>query len=325
MTEKGIEEVFKSALNNFEADVDPNVWTNVQHAINTPAPAPAHHGANGSIAGKAGAVAGKLGVKAIIGIVTAVTSLSIGTYFWVKDTQSKKVVAPTIQSQQPTAQVADEQPAQGANDQSQSTGGTIVAPKVDKVAAEQKTNEEKKQFGAAPINNVQPATSAPVNAATPGKDLKNANAAPEKEPAPEKKSPAMNTPPPAPAGDNAAKPAEEPPAEESHVFQNGFVNINDYIDNEASERKGLPNAFSPNGDGKDDVFKIHTKNLKSLMVTVFDRSGKSIYQWDGLDGGWDGKLADGRLAPVGTYYYSLLAETVDGKPCIGNSYLMLRP
>jgi gliding motility-associated-like protein len=54
-----------------------------------------------------------------------------------------------------------------------------------------------------------------------------------------------------------------------------------------------PNAFSPNGDGINDIL------LQGRKITVFDRTEKILYQgWDG----WDGTL-NGRQMPEGTYFY----------------------
>ncbi len=58
------------------------------------------------------------------------------------------------------------------------------------------------------------------------------------------------------------------------------------------------NAFSPNGDGINDLL------MHGRRTTVFDRSGKILY--DGWDG-WDGTF-NGREMPQGTYFYILYNE-----------------
>lgn len=67
----------------------------------------------------------------------------------------------------------------------------------------------------------------------------------------------------------------------------------------------VPNVFTPNGDGKNDVFKIISSGLKTLHVTIYDRWGLKMYEWDGVNGYWDGKSKSGALAPAGTYFYIL--------------------
>ncbi len=53
------------------------------------------------------------------------------------------------------------------------------------------------------------------------------------------------------------------------------------------------NVITPNADGKNDAFVIDGKELKSLRVSIYDRSGKLIHQWNNLYGFWDGRLSNG--------------------------------
>jgi gliding motility-associated-like protein len=64
----------------------------------------------------------------------------------------------------------------------------------------------------------------------------------------------------------------------------------------------IPNVFTPNGDTKNDVFKINSTGLKSLHCVIFNRWGLKMYEWDGLNGFWDGSAQSGK-APDGTYFY----------------------
>ena len=64
----------------------------------------------------------------------------------------------------------------------------------------------------------------------------------------------------------------------------------------------IPNVFTPNGDTKNDVFKINSTGLKSLHCVIFDRWGLKMYEWDGVNGFWDGSAQSGK-APDGTYFY----------------------
>jgi gliding motility-associated-like protein len=52
-----------------------------------------------------------------------------------------------------------------------------------------------------------------------------------------------------------------------------------------------PKFFSPNGDGINDLWQIKFSEIEPKMkLTIFDRFGKLITQFEGLDLGWDGKL-----------------------------------
>jgi gliding motility-associated-like protein len=50
----------------------------------------------------------------------------------------------------------------------------------------------------------------------------------------------------------------------------------------------IPNAFSPNGDGMNDVFKGTGIGIKDFVLMVYDRWGNLVFQSDDLEKGWDG-------------------------------------
>jgi gliding motility-associated-like protein len=64
----------------------------------------------------------------------------------------------------------------------------------------------------------------------------------------------------------------------------------------------IPNVFTPNGDNKNDIFKINSTGLKSLNCSIFNRWGLKITEWDTINGYWDGNTKSG-IAPDGTYFY----------------------
>lgn len=81
----------------------------------------------------------------------------------------------------------------------------------------------------------------------------------------------------------------------------------------------LPDAFSPNGDGRNDVFHIITDNPNVLVInlSVFDRWGQRVFTSNMNNDGWDGTV-HGAPAELGTYYwmirYKILgSETVYSK------------
>lgn len=65
----------------------------------------------------------------------------------------------------------------------------------------------------------------------------------------------------------------------------------------------IPNVFSPNLDGKNDMFLIETTGVRSLKARIFNRWGEIVYTWNSLNGGWDGYTFAGKKCPAGTYYY----------------------
>lgn len=75
----------------------------------------------------------------------------------------------------------------------------------------------------------------------------------------------------------------------------------------------VPNAFSPNGDGVNDVFRVKHKSLVRFNAYVFNRWGQELYRWglQNIDAGWDG-TAHGKAVPEGVYFIVVEAEGADG-------------
>jgi gliding motility-associated-like protein len=64
-----------------------------------------------------------------------------------------------------------------------------------------------------------------------------------------------------------------------------------------------PSAFSPDNDGKNELFFVTGNgiDLNSFNIAVFDRWGEVIFESNDILNGWDGKVKNRELAPVGTY------------------------
>lgn len=71
----------------------------------------------------------------------------------------------------------------------------------------------------------------------------------------------------------------------------------------------LPTAFTPNGDGNNDVIYVEGWGLKRLFYfKVFNRWGQLLFQTDDLNTGWDGRF-NGVVQNMETYVYQVAAET----------------
>lgn len=74
----------------------------------------------------------------------------------------------------------------------------------------------------------------------------------------------------------------------------------------------LPNLFSPNGDGKNDVFQAMycPRFVKQVNAKIVDRYGALVYEYIGdLAGfGWNGKSRAGQAMASGTYFYTVNVE-----------------
>ncbi|HYG49346.1 MAG TPA: PKD domain-containing protein, partial [Flavobacteriales bacterium] len=66
----------------------------------------------------------------------------------------------------------------------------------------------------------------------------------------------------------------------------------------------IPNAISPNGDGKNDVWKLPFIQLlyPQAVVEIFNRWGQRVFYSEGYADPWDGTY-EGTAVPQGTYYY----------------------
>jgi gliding motility-associated-like protein len=63
----------------------------------------------------------------------------------------------------------------------------------------------------------------------------------------------------------------------------------------------LPSAFTPNNDGKNDIFKPgYGENIVSYSIEIYNRWAQKVFTSNQIDKGWDGKFK-GVLQPAGVY------------------------
>jgi gliding motility-associated-like protein len=76
----------------------------------------------------------------------------------------------------------------------------------------------------------------------------------------------------------------------------------------------FPNVFTPDGNGENPVWtSIQQPNgFKTFKCQIFNRWGDLMYEYDTVFGAWDGKV-NGNDASEGVYFYSVVAETKNGK------------
>jgi gliding motility-associated-like protein len=85
----------------------------------------------------------------------------------------------------------------------------------------------------------------------------------------------------------------------------------------------IPNTFSPNEDGVNDVFNVSIENFSRYRLIVFNRFGQIIF--DSIDNeneGWDGKY-NGQYVPIGTYVYRFEGNDLFGKLIVENNKVNL--
>jgi len=73
----------------------------------------------------------------------------------------------------------------------------------------------------------------------------------------------------------------------------------------------IPSGFTPNGDGKNDVFKIYSNLVSTMDMKIFSQWGELVFSGSNPGDGWDGTYK-GRMQPSGVYIYAIRVQLVDG-------------
>lgn len=85
----------------------------------------------------------------------------------------------------------------------------------------------------------------------------------------------------------------------------------------------IPNAFTPNGDGKNDKFRIiPLDNYEVQQFMIFNRWGKLMFQTNDKFSSWDGSY-NSVPQPAGVYIYRLQLKNSQGKVLVNQGTLML--
>lgn len=73
----------------------------------------------------------------------------------------------------------------------------------------------------------------------------------------------------------------------------------------------IPNIFSPNGDGVNDILYVRSDFIDNMKFLVYDRFGEKVFESTNPDIGWDGKYNGQPVAP-GVYHYFINVNLIDG-------------
>lgn len=76
----------------------------------------------------------------------------------------------------------------------------------------------------------------------------------------------------------------------------------------------MPNAFSPNGDNYNDIYKAKDgwQSIVEFHASIYNRWGQKLYEWDDPAEGWDGKF-HGSDVKQGVYFVEVKAKGADGR------------
>ena len=80
-----------------------------------------------------------------------------------------------------------------------------------------------------------------------------------------------------------------------------------------SSKLEFPNAFSPNGDQHNDVYKAKDgyQSIVDFKATIYNRWGQKLFEWTDPSKGWDGTF-NGKDVKDGVYYVHVQAKGADG-------------
>ena len=90
-----------------------------------------------------------------------------------------------------------------------------------------------------------------------------------------------------------------------------FVSYSNIVKLDKELKLYFPTAFSPNGDGINDEFKVVGMLIEKYELHIFDAWGNEVFTTSDVETGWDGMI-DGSLGNVGTYAYTVTAQDKEG-------------
>ena len=306
MKKDNLEDLFKDSFENFEADVNPTVWKNVQTALK---------GFSLGLLGKM--LLNKLGSSAVISIVSSAAAIIAtvfvmnGTKTEIKTAEPKKVVQPKVVSEvvKPSA---DEIKLFLTPEKAEvKETPVVVKNEIEPIKIPVIKKDKKAIEALISDNRIASISSSCVGGAVPliislsnlgsGKINKwtfNDGTKPM-------------------TGAEPVKYFDEPGIYTitlTSISSDGKTAV-DSIKVEALANSSIttPSEFSPNGDGKDDLFVFNRVNVERYTIMIVDKNANVVYDYSGTDGRWDGKTPNGKKAQEGIYYYIVSAIGKDGK------------
>jgi gliding motility-associated-like protein len=74
----------------------------------------------------------------------------------------------------------------------------------------------------------------------------------------------------------------------------------------------VPNAFTPDGDTYNDIFKAFGENIQKFNMMIFARNGQMVFETNDISQGWDGKVR-GNTGEAGVYIYKITYTNAGGE------------
>ena len=86
----------------------------------------------------------------------------------------------------------------------------------------------------------------------------------------------------------------------------------------------ISNVFTPNVDGKNDLFIVSGDGVKTVGMKIYNRWGQIVFETSQKNQGWDGRTNSGKKVPEGTYFYIIDVETTANTKTYTGSLTLLR-
>jgi gliding motility-associated-like protein len=74
----------------------------------------------------------------------------------------------------------------------------------------------------------------------------------------------------------------------------------------------IPNVFSPNDDGLNDVINVHGRCISTFNLQIFNRWGEKVFETSTLENSWDGTFR-GKKMDTGVFVYKADGVSIDGQ------------
>lgn len=73
----------------------------------------------------------------------------------------------------------------------------------------------------------------------------------------------------------------------------------------------VPNAFTPNGDGENDIFYARGTGIKTFLLLIYDRWGQIVSTSENMETGWNGKNVSGNMVKQDVYVWKIIARDIN--------------
>jgi gliding motility-associated-like protein len=306
MKHQNIEKLFKDSFSNFEADVNPSAWANIQQSL------PA---APQNVPGKPSGFFGKMYLSTIA-LVVVISAAIIGTVAYLSS--EKSVSKDVAQNVQTTSQPAENHSTIISETAPLALGNNPAAEIKNTPAEKQTANKaEEKAILNKPAVETPSETKAENTPNTNSiKVLMDEGTSQQVVPSQENTT-GGNGKVSTPAAQNSQQETNKsftPPVETSSAASSGHSsNLTSAEEISNAEYKEefhffIPSAFTPNGDMINDYFTPiagGSNAVKEYQLIIYDRYGFEIFRTNDITVWWDGKLKNGDMAAIAVYVYTI--------------------